>query len=110
MKTNLKKRFKDLSLKKKLLLFYGVLFILPLLLISVIIYVEVSNSMLEKIQFSAAQGYEQSKSYLEFKILELIQRTDVVVTNSSLKEKIGEGNIPLPDVHEQLVQNDAIRG
>lgn len=110
MKTNLKKRFKDLSLKKKLLLFYGVLFILPLLLISVIIYVEVSNSMLEKIQFSAAQGYEQSKSYLEFKILELIQRTDVVVTNSSLKEKIGEGNIPLPDVHEQLVQKDAIRG
>lgn len=87
MKTDLKQKFKNLSLKKKLLLFYSVLFLLPLLLISIIIYTEVSQSMLEKIQFSATQGYEQSKSYLEYKILELIQRTDVVVTNSSLKEK-----------------------
>lgn len=90
MKTDLKQKFKNLSLKKKLLLFYSVLFLLPLLLISIIIYTEVSQSMLEKIQFSATQGYEQSKSYLEYKILELIQRTDVVVTNSSLKEKSGK--------------------
>ena len=78
-----KQRFKNLSLKKKLLLFYTALFLLPLLLISIIIYVEVSQSMTEKIQFSATQGYEQAKSYLEYKILEMIQRTDVVVTNNS---------------------------
>ena len=36
-----KQRFKNLSLKKKLLLFYTALFLLPLLLISIIIYVEV---------------------------------------------------------------------
>ena len=53
-----KQRFKNLSLKKKLLLFYTALFLLPLLLISIIIYVEVSQSMTEKIQFSATQGYE----------------------------------------------------
>ena len=68
MKTDLKQKFKNLSLKKKLLLFYSVLFLLPLLLISIIIYTEVSQSMLEKIQFSATQGYEQSKSYLEYNI------------------------------------------
>ena len=62
-----KQRFKNLSLKKKLLLFYTALFLLPLLLISIIIYVEVSQSMTEKIQFSATQGYEQAKSYLEYK-------------------------------------------
>ena len=66
--------------------------------------------MLEKIQFSATQGYEQSKSYLEYKILELIQRTDVVVTNSSLKEKIREEKASLPDSHEQLVRKEFIRG
>ena len=110
MKTDLKQKFKNLSLKKKLLLFYSVLFLLPLLLISIIIYTEVSQSMLEKIQFSATQGYEQSKSYLEYKILELIQRTDVVVTNSSLKEKIREEKASLPDSHEQLVRKEFIRG
>ena len=44
--------------------------------------------MTEKIQFSAARaGWEQAKSYLEYKILEMIQRTDVVVTNNSLRWK-----------------------
>ena len=34
MKTDLKQKFKNLSLKKKLLLFYSVLFLLPLLPVS----------------------------------------------------------------------------
>ena len=104
-----KQRFKNLSLKKKLLLFYTALFLLPLLLISVIIYVEVSQSMTEKIQFSATQGYEQAKSYLEYKILEMIQRTDVVVTSNSLRQQIEEDSELLSDPHNQLAQKEAIR-
>ena len=103
-----KQRFKNLSLKKKLLLFYTALFLLPLLLISIIIYVEVSQSMTEKIQFSATQGYEQAKSYLEYKILEMIQRTDVVVTNNSLRKQIEDSEL-LSDLHRQLAQKESIR-
>lgn len=104
-----KQRFKDLSLKKKLLVFYSVLFILPLLLISVIIYVEVSQSMLEKIQYSARQSYEQAESYLEYKILQLIQRTDVVVTNSDLKEMVRKSSARETGIHKQLSQKESIR-
>lgn len=103
-----KQKFKNLSLKKKLLVFYSVLFVLPLLLISIIIYEEVSRSMMEKIQYSAAQGYEQSKSYLEYKILQMIQRTDVVVTNTSLKESIRESSAEGMDIHQQLAWRDSI--
>lgn len=102
-----KQRFKNLSLKKKLLLFYTALFLLPLLLISAIIYAEVSRSAAEKIRFSAAQGYEQAKSYLEYKILEMIQRTDVVATGS-LRESIQEGGLS-SDRHLQLARKDAMR-
>lgn len=106
---NLKKKFKNITLKKKLLLFYGILFLLPLFLISILIYSEVSRSMLEKVRYSAVQSYEQAKSYLEYKILMLIQRTDVVVTNQPLTELIGQGNVNNADIHMQLAQRESIR-
>ncbi len=96
-----KQAFKNLSLKKKLLLFYCVLFLLPLCMISVIIYVEVSREMTEKLQYSASQGYEQAKSYLEYKVLQLIQRTDAIAVNHSLKESISGKNASV-DRHRQL--------
>ena len=102
--TSMKKKFKNLSLKKKLFVFYSVLLILPLLLISSIIYTEVSKSMLEKIQFSATQSYEQATSYLEYKILQMIQRTDVVVTNDNLKKQILQGEVPEINEHEKKSQ------
>jgi len=107
--SRMKQRFKNLSLKRKLLVLYSVLFLLPLLLISIIINIEVSQNMLEKMQYSSRQSYEQAQSYLEFKILQMIQRTDVVVTNSSLKEQIDEKNALVMDRHLQAMQKDKIR-
>lgn len=101
--------FKNFSLKKKLLLFYSVLFLLPLILITVTIYVEVSQSVMEKVEYSATQGYDQAKSYLEYKIQQLIQRTDVVVTNTDLRRRIMPETISEQDLHQQLAQRDAIR-
>ncbi|MGF7143543.1 two-component system sensor histidine kinase YesM [Anaerotaenia torta] len=104
-----KQRFKDLSLKKKLLVFYSVLFVLPLFMISIIIYAEVSGSMLEKIRYSAMQSYEQAESYLEYKILQMIQRTDVVVTSPTLKAEIRKSSTAITDQHQQLASREAIR-
>lgn len=105
----MKKKFKDLSLKKKLLLFYSVLFLLPLILISSILYYEVSESMLEKIRYSAEKGYEQASSYMEYKVTQMIQKTDVVVTSSSLKDRIEAAARSRENPHEQLRQKEAIR-
>lgn len=101
-----KQKFKNLSLKKKLLVFYSILFLLPLLLISMIIYVEVSRSIMDKVQYSAIQGYDQATSYLKYKVVQLIQRSDVVVTNNSLKEKIQKSNASQMNQYQQLAQRD----
>ena len=103
-----KQFFKNLSLKKKLFLFYIILFLLPLSLFSMIIYVEVSREMTEKLHYSAAQGYEQAKSYLEYKILQLIQRTDTLVTNTSLKEKLSVDHSGQMDGYRQLALRSEI--
>lgn len=103
-----KQLFKDLSLKKKLLLFYVALFLLPISLISMIIYVEVSREMTEKLHYSASQGYGQAKSYLEYKILQLIQRTDTLVTNATLKEKVSIENLEYMNGYRQLALRSEI--
>ncbi|MDO4284567.1 MAG: sensor histidine kinase [Eubacteriales bacterium] len=97
-----KRKFKNMSLKQKMFTFYGILFLVPLVLISVVIYREVSRAMEEKIRYSAVQGYEQACSYLEYKIEQLIQRTDVVVTSRSLRETIGERESRTPDAQIQM--------
>ena len=106
---SLKQKFKNFSLKRKLLLFYGVLFILPMIFISIIIYSEVSDSMMEKVQYSARKGYGQAKAYLEYKVNQLIQKTDVVVTSNSLKDRIQKVAEQKLDPHEQLGEKVAIR-
>ena len=103
-----KQFFKNLSLKKKLFLFYIILFLLPISLFSMVIYVEVSREMTEKLHYSAAQGYEQAKSYLEYKILQLIQRTDTLVTNTSLKEKLSADHSGQMDRYLQLALRSEI--
>lgn len=107
--TKWKQRFKNLSLKRKMLLLYCGSFIFPLILVSIIIYSEVSQSVLEKVEYSAQKGYEQAKSYLEYKILHLIQEMDIVVTSSSLKEQLKETETIMQDPQKQLVQREAIR-
>ncbi|HIS32518.1 MAG TPA: sensor histidine kinase [Candidatus Limivivens intestinipullorum] len=97
-----KQKIKNLPLKRKLLIFYSVLFVLPLLLISVVIYREVSRQITERLEYSAVQGFEQARSYLEYKILGYIQKTDSIVTNSNLKELIREECAADLSLHEQL--------
>lgn len=104
-----KTKFKNLSLKKKLLLFYSILFIFPLILISILIYLQVSQIMLEKVKYSAKQSYEQAKSYLEYKLLLMIQRTDVVVMNTSLVEMLQEENAIHMNPFQQMSQREWIR-
>lgn len=86
----LKIKFKNLSLKKKMLLFYVFSIILPLIIVSIVIYTEVSKSMSEKVRYSATRSYEQAKDYLEYRMLQAIYLSDMVVTNSTIKNYLGK--------------------
>lgn len=102
----LKAKFKNLSLKKKMLLFYAFAFILPLIIVSVVIYREVSRSMVEKVHYSSTRSYEQAKDYLEYRMLQTIYLSDVIVTNSTIKSYLLDSS---EDVHEQLAIRENLR-
>ena len=102
----LKAKFKNMSLKKKMLLFYAFSFILPLILLSIVIYKEVSESMVEKTRYSSTRSYEQAKDYLEYRMLQTIYLSDVVVTNSTIKDCLTSTTL---DIHEQLAMRDTLR-
>lgn len=102
----LKLKFKNLSLKRKMLLFYVGSIILPLIIISIVIYTQVSGSMIEKVRYSSTRSYEQAKDYLEYRMLQAIYLSDVVVTNSTIQNYLGKTS---QDVHEQLAMREVLQ-
>lgn len=102
----MKEKLKNMSLKKKMLLFYTFSFILPLILISIIIYKEVSESMIEKVRYSSTKSFEQAGEYLEYRMLQTIYLSDVVVTNNTLRECLANTDA---DIHEQLAMRESLR-
>lgn len=102
----MKEKFKNLSLKKKMLLFYIFSIILPLILISIIIYKEVSQSMIEKVQYSSTKSFEQAVEYLEYRMLQTIYLSDVIVTDHTIRSYLTQTDI---SVHEQLSIREQLR-
>ena len=102
----LKARFKNLSLKKKMLLLYIFAFVLPLIILSVVIYREVSKSMAETVRYSSSRSYEQARDYLEYRMLQAIYLSDVVVTNSTIKSYIASDDV---DIHGQLAMRETLK-
>lgn len=106
LKKRLKKRLKNTSLKRKMLLFYILSFILPLVILNIVIYREISESMIEKIRYSSRQSYEQTNDYLEYRILQAIYLSDVVVTNREVKDALVREEAT---VFQQLAMRESLR-
>lgn len=104
----IKQKFKNLSLKKKMLYVMSGLLLLPLICIFGLLYCVASQNMLMKIQYSAEQGYAQTLAYMEDTIVQMIQTTDVIAANSELKKMLNFQNKKNLSYHEQLVLRDYI--
>lgn len=99
------KKLKNISLKWKMILFYIVSFIVPLIIISILIYNQVTESMLEKIRYSSSQSYHQANDYLEYRILQAIYLSDTVAVNTYIKEYISGG---YTQIHQQLSEKQKL--
>ena len=80
----MRSKFKNLSLKKKMLLIYFFAFIFPLIVLSIVIYTEISKSMIENVRYSATRSYAQANDYLEYRIQQIIRMSDVVVMDQEI--------------------------
>ncbi len=103
-----KQRFKNLSLKKKLFFMIGSLLLISIIFVFLSIYLAISRNMQKKILYSAETAYVQTESYLEDTIKQLIQWSDVAVSNSAMKELLDFTDAAELNRHQQLARKDAI--
>lgn len=95
----MKSKFKNLSLKKKMLFIYIFSFVFPLIFLSIVIFTEISRSMIENVRYSSTRSYEQANDYLEYRIQQIIHMSDVVVMNKEIKTHLSSGG---RDVYSQM--------
>lgn len=103
-----KTKFSNLSIKKKMLFFYILSFIFPLVILSTVIYKEVSKSMIDNVRYSSKQSYEQVNNYLEYRMEQILHTSDVVVMNQEIKTLLdskGEDVYRQMELREQLRQS-----
>ena len=67
-----------------MLLIYFFAFIFPLIVLSIVIYTEISKSMIENVRYSATRSYAQANDYLEYRIQQIIRMSDVVVMDQEI--------------------------
>lgn len=101
----IKAKFKNLSLKKKMLCIYLLSFVFPLLVLCVVIYVEISRSMLKNVRYSSMRSYEQANDYLEYRVQQIIRLSDVVVMNQEIKNYL---NSLGKDIYSQIELREEI--
>lgn len=98
-----------MKLMHKILFFFGIIFMMPLIAISMVIFRTVTDSLLSNMEYSAGQGYEQSLSFLEYKLYRAIKTSDVVVTDSGLTEYLKQDPLEY-SVHRQITDFNSLRG
>ena len=89
MKSNFLKKlvqsFKDITIRKKLLLSYFILIFLPLGLLTFVSYVNVARVYENQIRYSANQSFDQAYTFLSYKLNTLIKTSDVIYFNSDVQ-------------------------
>ena len=71
--SRLRNTLRNLTIRKKLLASYFVLIFIPLSLLTVVSYVNVSKVSKNQILYSAGQSFDQAYAFLDYKVSSLIK-------------------------------------
>lgn len=81
-------RWNHYKLKTKLLWSYGILMLIPMILLSVFVFETFSSSIKKKIIYSANQGFSQTYDFLEYKFTKVIDVLDQLSNNSDIRQMV----------------------
>ena len=81
---NMLRYFLDLKLIKKLLLSYFILIIVPMVLITYMFYNFVTGFTVNHITYSAEQSFEQTYSFLSYKLYNIKETSNVLIKNRNI--------------------------
>lgn len=80
----------SIRLRYKMLLFYILLFCVPMLITCFIILDASSSALLSNLSYSAEQGCRQARSFLEYKLSRIISVSDIIASNTALNAILGK--------------------
>ena len=78
--------FYNMKLKRKLLLSYFILKIIPLAVFSCLTYGRSSEIIRKYISYSALQSFNQTHSFLSYRLYKIIEASDIIATDKNLNE------------------------
>jgi two-component system, sensor histidine kinase YesM len=78
--------FKNLNIKKKLLLAFFSLIIIPLILLTYTTNKTVSQYLEDQVKFSALRAFDQADSFLNYKLNYIIRTSDVLYNNDNIQD------------------------
>jgi len=83
-----KKWLYNTKLKHKILLTYLALIILPLGIFQYVASDKVAELIVDQLTYSAEQGFDQTYSYISYRVERIARTTDVLVTNPTVSSAI----------------------
>jgi len=81
--------FRNLSIKQKWFLSCFLLTVLPFSLFITMNYIKSSNDLKLKLLFSARQAFDQTVSFIEYRITDIVNISDVIVADNRVQEIAG---------------------
>ncbi|MDQ0900986.1 sensor histidine kinase [Paenibacillus sp. V4I7] len=79
----------DISLRKKLLLSYLLLLLLPLTALTYYSYEKITRIIYDRTIFSAEQSFNQTHEYLSYKMYRVLKTSDQIAMDSTIKRIMG---------------------
>lgn len=106
---SIKAILKNQSIKNKLLFSYFMLIILPLLFLTMVSYFKVSTFVEDSMLNSAKKALEQSNSYLEYKVGNIVQAMNVIIGDTNIQENLSKNNPEYNnDIFAQIKSRDKL--
>lgn len=84
IKKSLNRHLNNLQFRTKLMLTYCIFIILPLGLLTIISYNQVSRTIEDLVLYSAKQNFEQTSSFLNYKMSKIIDISDIISVDRNL--------------------------
>lgn len=98
----------NLKLIYKMLLSYLILILVPIFVLTTIVFNRCADQLISNVSYSAEQGYEQTRSFLEYKLSKILLASNMIFTNQTIND-IMMRSLENYDLIEQISDMEKLR-
>ena len=98
----------NLKLIYKMVLSYLILILVPIFVLTTIVFNRCADQLISNVSYSAEQGYEQTRSFLEYKLSKILLASNMIFTNQTVND-IMMRSLENYDLIEQISDMEKLR-